>query len=931
MRSFDPIQKPITSLRHGKELLRFLRSSVRGRLACLVLAITLPALLLVLLLVVQAYRNERESVSRHLLSTARALATAVDHQMGESEWLLKGLAAARELETGDIATFTRRVRSIDVGTDSWIVLTDATGQQLVNTRVPDGAELPRQSFDGEFRAALERGEPYVSNVITGAAAQRPVVFIAVPVTVEGQLRYTLCLVMLPSVFSEALRVQRFSPGVVVAVVDRTGTIAARHPNGERFIGDKAVPDIVLATASRGEGIQRSTTLEGDAVLAVHSRAERTGWHVAMGAPYSALYASARELLFMGLAASGLLMSVAIFMTVWIARAVVRGVDSLVANIYALGRGDAMGIRSSGLEETDYVAEAMRKSAERLGERERDNAKLTAALQLELAKQKHSEEASRRLAAIVESSDDAIVGKDITGRVTSWNKGAERIFGYTSEEIVGQPITLLIPVDRQDEEHAIITSIRNGRHVQHFETIRRRKDGSLVPISLTVSPVRDMDGRVVGASKIARDISQRKHTEAQQHALYELVAAVNRAEALPEIHEAALNAMLRCQQVDRAAILLADEGGVMRFKAARGLSDEYCRAVEGHSPWNATDVDPAPLWIDDVAHATLEPALRSALDSEGIRALAFVPLTYQRKLLGKFMLYYDVPHHFTLTELRPVETIASQVAFAIERQRGAEALEALVDERTASLRQAVAQMEEFSYSVSHDLRAPTRAMCGYAEAILEDHAPQLDPVGRDLLTRIMRNSRRMDRLIQDLLTYSRISRREISLEPVSLDKLVREVVQQYPDLRPEHADIEVEGPLPDVIAHEPSLMQVVSNLLTNAVKFVMPKARPHVRVGFELTATQARLWFRDNGIGIKPEVQSRLFRMFERVHPEKHYEGTGIGLAIVRKAVERMNGAVGVESDGVTGSRFWFELPIATVVPRTGDADGASGSSPGPRR
>jgi signal transduction histidine kinase len=230
------------------------------------------------------------------------------------------------------------------------------------------------------------------------------------------------------------------------------------------------------------------------------------------------------------------------------------------------------------------------------------------------------------------------------------------------------------------------------------------------------------------------------------------------------------------------------------------------------------------------------------------------------------------------------------------------------------------MEEFSYSVSHDLRAPTRAMCGYAEAILEDHAPQLDAVGRDLLTRIMRNSRRMDRLIQDLLTYSRISRREISLEPVSLDKLVREVVQQYPDLRPEHADIEVEGPLPDVIAHEPSLMQVISNLLTNAVKFVSPKARPRVRVGFELTATQARLWFRDNGIGIKPEVQSRLFRMFERVHPEKHYEGTGIGLAIVRKAVERMNGSVGVESDGVTGSRFWFELPIATVVPRTGDAD-----------
>jgi len=170
---------------------------------------------------------------------------------------------------------------------------------------------------------------------------------------------------------------------------------------------------------------------------------------------------------------------------------------------------------------------------------------------------------------------------------------------------------------------------------------------------------------------------------------------------------------------------------------------------------------------------------------------------------------------------------------------------------------------------------------------------------------------MDRLIQDLLTYSRISRRELQLEPVSLDKLVRDVVENYPVMRPERADIEVKGPLPDVIAHEPSLSQVVSNLLSNAVKFVAPDGRLRVRVSVERQDTCARLCIEDNGIGIKREHQSRLFGMFERIHPERNYEGTGIGLAIVRKAVERMNGKVGVESDGISGSKFWIELPIVS--------------------
>lgn len=169
---------------------------------------------------------------------------------------------------------------------------------------------------------------------------------------------------------------------------------------------------------------------------------------------------------------------------------------------------------------------------------------------------------------------------------------------------------------------------------------------------------------------------------------------------------------------------------------------------------------------------------------------------------------------------------------------------------------------------------------------------------------------MDRLTQDLLTYTRIGRTPIDLKPVSVSRLVREIIFQYPKLSKENADIEIIEPLLDVIGHEPSVTQVVSNLLTNAVKFVRPGIRPHVKVSTVRHGDNLRIWVEDNGIGLRPEHQARMFKMFERVHSQGEYEGTGVGLAIVRKAVGRMNGSVGVESDGTAGSRFWVELPIA---------------------
>ena len=384
---------------------------------------------------------------------------------------------------------------------------------------------------------------------------------------------------------------------------------------------------------------------------------------------------------------------------------------------------------------------------------------------DITDQRRAEMASRHLAAIVEGSDDAILSKSLDGIITSWNKGATRIFGYEPQEVVGGPVTVLIPSDRQGEETEILSRLRRGERVEHYETIRRCKDGSLLDVSLTISPIWDPTGKIVGASKIARNITEKKRAE---------------------------------------------------------------KALE--------------VAREDLARANEE-------------------------------------------------------------------LETRVEDRTESLREAIAQLEEFSYTVSHDLRAPLRGMQVYSQALLEDYGPTLDREAQHCLGRIAENATRLDKMVLDVLTFSRISRTDLRMERVALDPLVRGIIEHYPAMQSPRAIIDV-APLHAVYGHEPSLTQVISNLLANAVKFVAPGVTPHIRVWSELTGDVVRLFVRDNGIGINPEHQARLFRMFERLHPEMPYDGTGVGLAIVRKAATRMGGDVGVISDGTSGTTFWVQLPAS---------------------
>ena len=238
---------------------------------------------------------------------------------------------------------------------------------------------------------------------------------------------------------------------------------------------------------------------------------------------------------------------------------------------------------------------------------------------------------------------------------------------------------------------------------------------------------------------------------------------------------------------------------------------------------------------------------------------------------------------------------------------AKRLDTLVEQRTAALQETIGELEAFSYSISHDMRAPLRAMQGYAKALLTDYNDRLDAEATHYLDRIFRSSNRLDSLIQDVLAYSRVTKDEISLHPVHLERLIDDIVSSHPEFQAPQAVITVKKPLHRVLGHEAYLTQCMTNLLGNAVKFVPPGVVPEIRIRSERLDGKVRLWFEDNGIGIDPSHYERIFQIFGQVYPEKKYGGTGIGLAIVRKAVQRMNGEAGVESGLDEGSRFWLIL------------------------
>jgi PAS domain S-box-containing protein len=622
-----------------------------------------------------------------------------------------------------------------------------------------------------------------------------------------------------------------------------------------------------------------------------------------------------------------------------------------------------------------------------------------------------------LAAIIDSSDDAIISKDLHAIITSWNKGAERLYGYTAEEMMGKPITLLIPEDRQNEEPAILNRIRAGERIDHYHTVRKAKDGRLLDVSLTVSPIRDTEGNIVGASKIARDITAEKRIQDQLRQSEEryrvtlgsigdaviatdekgnisfMNAVAEKLTGWPQAEAAGkpLETVFRIVNEYTRAPVENPVIKVLRMGAVVGLAN-HTILISREGTERPIDDSGAPIrqpdkgTLNGVVLVFRDVTERRSAELSALRLAAIVegsedaivgktldgiitnwnqaaerilgysateaigkPITLlippdrldeEREILARLKAGRRVQHFETVRvtkdgreidvslSISPIKDPSGRVVGASKilrditerkkvdhdllqaqrqlQQRAGE-LEIRVRERTAQLQEMIAELESFSYSVSHDLRAPLRAIQQYAEILKEDYQDKLDEEGRKYLTRIAASTARMDALVRDVLTYSRVVRSDIKMKPLNTEKLLRDLIEQYPTFQPPLAQVEIVSPLHCVMGHEPFLIQCLTNLIGNAVKF-MPKNRiPQVRVRTEENGDVIRLWVEDNGIGIESEDQERIFGMFEKAAVGQHYDGTGIGLSIVRKAVERMEGRLGVDSEIGRGSQFWIEL------------------------
>lgn len=318
-------------------------------------------------------------------------------------------------------------------------------------------------------------------------------------------------------------------------------------------------------------------------------------------------------------------------------------------------------------------------------------------------------------------------------------------------------------------------------------------------------------------------------------------------------------------------------------------------------------------IEDLA---LRPDLVVPAAPERIfRSVLATPLRLNDRPAGVIKVFSAQPRRWAADEFRIIEWASAQCTLVMECQRLRAELERhnreldeLVARRTTELQNTVNDLEHFSYTITHDLRAPLRAMHGFAAMLEADCREQLSPESQDYLRRITTAAARMDRLITDALSYSGAVRQEFTLEPIEPARLLRGMIESYPMFQAPAAEIVIEGELPRVLGNEAALTQCFSNLLGNAVKFVAPGTVPHVRIAGVRDNGRVRLMFHDNGIGIPEASRSRLFAMFQRLN--KSYEGTGIGLALVKKVAERMGGRVGVNSRNGSGSCFWLELPGA---------------------
>ena len=503
------------------------------------------------------------------------------------------------------------------------------------------------------------------------------------------------------------------------------------------------------------------------------------------------------------------------------------------------------------------------------------------------------ESESRLQAILDNSTAVVYLKDLDGRHILINRHFDTLFQINNQKILGKTDAEIFPKEIAAALQANDEKVLQAGTSIEFEEIVLQADGPHTFLSIKF-PLRDASGAISAICGISTDITERKKSEESLRSNEARKAA---------ILQSSLDAIITIDQA----------GSILEFNPAAEQIFGFTRQEALGRIMVEVIVPPRlrQAHIRGMRHylATGEgPLLNKRIETTAVRADGTefpVELAINRIPMAG-------PPIFTgyirdITERKQAEQ-ALQEAKAQLRQY-ADELEGRVAERTVKLKETIQSLESFCYSIAHDLRSPLRAIQGFTKILKEDFAVGLGDTGEGYANRIITSATRMDQLIQDLLAYGRLSQVELSFTQVSLADVVEKALAQFNDeMKAKNATVEVSLESHHVWANDTVLGQILFNLIHNALKFMAPGVVPQLWIKVTASDDHVRLEVADNGIGIEPVFQEKIFKVFERLHSTEAYPGTGIGLAIVRKGVERMNGRVGVISELGKGSCFWIELP-----------------------
>ena len=535
--------------------------------------------------------------------------------------------------------------------------------------------------------------------------------------------------------------------------------------------------------------------------------------------------------------------------------------------------------------------------------------------IDVTESKLAEERSAKLAAIVESSHDAIISKSLKGIVKSWNRAAEHLFGYTEQEAIGKHITMLIPNDRLQEEVLILSKIRSGEKVEHYETIRLHKNGSGIPVSLMISPIKDNKGNITGASKIVRNISQQKEAESrlQKYAEnLELLNSVGKAvsESLDVKHilQQATDATTSLSGAAFGAFFYnrTDENGETYSLYALSGADNVCFEKFGmprntavfHPTFSGQEIVRAHDITRDERYGHNKPHNGMPEGHLAVKSFLSVPvMSKSGSVIGGLFFGHPEAGKFTREHEKLVQSVATQAGVALDNAKLYEEISVLN-----------AKKDEFIGLASHELKTPLTSITAYLQVLGRSQTNDNDKL---FVSKTISQVNKLSALVSDLLDVSKIEAGKLQLthESFNLRELVDESIELIGLANMEHR-IKLHTTIKKLIVFgDPQrIEQVLINLMTNAIKYAPGKFE--IQVLFNCTDSHVSVGVRDQGIGLQRDKMEHIFSRFYRVDGlSPHMSGLGIGLYISREIIERHKGKIWVESEHGKGSTFWFTLPV----------------------